>query len=449
MISTTELEQAYGTQEITTSAMRDAITDWFTLYEQQEATDQEDPCQRIPYVIVNKITKAVLAEYKPECKKDFGAAILQALDKVSQEAIQMALIGGEALIKPIPTKEGFRFSVIARDAICVFARNAEGYMTDIGTCEMTTRGSSYYTLLERRTLSADGHLTISNMLYKSFNSGSLGSRVSLSELDQYAELVDEYTYSHPMTNMGLIPVKTPQVNCVDRSKDAVSVYAPAVGLIHNINVNEAQLNGEFKRGESRILASSDYFSKKNGTKSFDSHLFIKLEGDPEETGGITIFSPSLRDASFLNRKKEYLRNVETVCGLKRGLLSEVESADRTAKEISSSEGDYSLTIIDFQNMWENAVREVLITCSVVGKIYKVSGTTDLVSDDLTIDWGNGVLYDEDKTWADYLNMVSSGLIKPEIALGWRFNMPTETPADLQKIREKYMPDMDGLMGGAV
>ena len=48
--------------------------------------------------------------------------------------------------------------------------------------------------------------------------------------------------------------------------------------------------------------------------------------------------------------------------------------------------------------------------------------------------------------ADYMAMVAAGLIKPEIAVGWRFGMPTETPRDLDKIRAKYMPTLDSLMG---
>ena len=58
---------------------------------------------------------------------------------------------------------------------------------------------------------------------------------------------------------------------------------------------------------------------------------------------------------------------------------------------------------------------------------------------MTVDWGNGVLYDEDKTWEDYQKMVASGLLRPEIALGWRFNMPADTEKDLQQIRARLMP----------
>ena len=84
-------------------------------------------------------------------------------------------------------------------------------------------------------------------------------------------------------------------------------------------------------------------------------------------------------------------------------------------------------------------------CSVLGKLYKVPGAHDIAEDAYTIDWGNGVLYDEEKTWADYKDMVARGLLKPEIAVGWRFGMATDTPEDLQKIREKYMPEVEQLM----
>ena len=39
------------------------------------------------------------------------------------------------------------------------------------------------------------------------------------------------------------------------------------------------------------------------------------------------------------------------------------------------------------------------------------------------------------------------MLKPEIAVGWYFDMPTETPADLRKIREKYMPEIQQMAGG--
>ena len=38
-------------------------------------------------------------------------------------------------------------------------------------------------------------------------------------------------------------------------------------------------------------------------------------------------------------------------------------------------------------------------------------------------------------------MVEAGLLKPELALAKKYDLPSETPEDLAAIREKYMPEM--------
>lgn len=435
-------EDAFNATDCTSHEMKLAIEEWFRLYYERETTEKTDPSQRIAYTIVNKLTKTAFGEYKTTSTDEYANTILHALESKKQKAMQLTLVGGEAFLKPFPIENGFSFSVISRLNTLVFGRNAEGQPINIGTAEHVTEGQKYYTLLERRSVDAKGYLTIQNTLYQSESRGQLGRRVSLKILPRYEALPEEYTYLTPLHSLGLIYIKTPMENCIDGSQDGVSIYAPAVGLIHNIDRNEAQINGEFDRGESRIIASADLLRRdKDGRRSFDSNLFVGLDDDPEEVG-VTIFSPALREQSFLARKQEYLRNVENIIGLKRGLLSEVEAAERTATEITSSAGDYNLTIIDFQQMWENALREAVILCGKLGQLYKIKDAHEVNPDDISVDWGNGILYDEDKTWADYQSMVAAGLLKPEIAVGWRFGMPTETEADIKKVRERYMPESE-------
>ena len=303
-------------------------------------------------------------------------------------------------------------------------------------------GRNSYTLLERRRVDAAGNLIIESKLYLSGDGQTLGVQVPLDTLEKYAGLVPELVL-HGVGSIGLIPVRCPQENTVDGSPDAVSVYAPAAGLIHNVNRNESQLDREFENGRSRVFASADLLKTgADGRKRLDDDLFVGLDDDPE-TVGVTVFSPTLREASFLARKTEYLRNVESLIGLKRGILSDVEAAERTATEVTSSAGDYNLTIIDFQRMWESAAREAVRVCEILGRLYKVfSGSAVDPEKDVTISWGNGVLYDEDQVWTEYKAMVSSGMLKPEIALGWYFDLPTETEADLAYIRKRYMPEQD-------
>lgn len=436
-------QMAFQAMDITSLPMRHAIEDWYRLYYLQAPTKEEDPCQQIPYTIVRKLIKATFSEYSATSKDAFASQILDALQYVDSEAMQQAFIGGESFLKPVPIRDGFRFTVGKRSNLLIFGRNAAGVPMDIGISETSVHDKFYYTLLERRTVDARGYLTIKNALYRSYTDTDLGQPVSLSDLPQYADLQDVYTFQEPVGSTGVVFVRTPMENCVDGSLDGVSVYAAAVGLIHGINRNEAQLNGEFDRAKSRLIVSADMFKKdKKGKAQLVDDIFTAVDGDLEDTG-VTIFSPAIREQSFLARKQDYLRSAENIIGLKRGLLSEVEAVERTAKEITSSEGDYSLTITDFQKMWERVVRETMCVCGILGKMYHIPGAHEVARDQVIISWGNGVLFDEEGTRLRMLSEVQAGLLQPERYLGFTYKLPCDTPAQRARIRKDYMPEVTG------
>ena len=435
-----QLAEAFGVADITTQAMQAAIQDWYSLYYSDNVPKNENPCQQIPFTVVQKLNKTMFSEYSATSKDKYAQKILDELNEAKGKAVQKMMIGGESLIKPIPMKDGFYFAIVDRNALQIFGRDGQGNLTDVGMYERSMIGNKYFTLLERRTMDGNGYLRITNKLYMSKNKDSLGDRVPLTTLGKYELLEDEYIFKQPIFSIGMASLRMPIENCVDGSADAVSVYAAAAGLIHLININEAQLAGEFERGESRVFASADLLSN----KQLKDHLFVGLDEDPDDSK-ITIFSPQLREQSFLARKQEYLRNVESLVGMKRGLLSEVEAVERTATEITSSEGDYNLTIIQLQRAWESTMREVMRLCSILGPMYNVAGSKEINMDDITIDWGDGILYDRDKKWNELKDMVAVGMLKPEKAIGWYFDLPRETEEDLQKIREEYMPEIERLI----
>ena len=423
-------EEAFGAWDRTSRPMRKAIREWFDLYYCQTGDETHDPSQRIACAVVSKLMRSVFGEYSLTASDPFVKGVAQSLEKVRKDAMQLALVGGECYLKPCPDGTGFSFTLIPRNNVLIFGRSADGMPTDIGTLEHSVYEGFYYTLLERRRVDAQGRLQVENRLYRSRNSQSLGEEVALSKHPSYGKLPANFYYDAPL-GLGLIRIKTPMLNCVDGSADGVSVYAPAVGLIHAIDRNESLLTGEFERGQSRIIVSRDLLNQ----GKLQDNLFVGLDEEPEQVG-LTVFAPQLREQSFLSRKQEYLRNVESLLGLKRGMLSDANLDQRTATEIASSAGEYSLTVMDFQQMWSKAVTETIVLCTMLGKLFGLGAPEDPA---FSIDWGNGVLYDEDKTWEQYLQMVDKGLIMPEIALGWRFNMPADTAEQRKVIREKWMP----------
>ena len=421
-------QEAFGCKDRTSGAMQDAIAQWFELYYGTSA-EGRDSCQRIAYTVVNKLVKAVFGEYTVTSEEQLTKQILKQLDQVKERAVALALVGGECYLKPWPEAAGFGFTLIPRNQILIFGRDVSGDPTDVGTMEQSRDGAATYTLLERRRVDEHGFLTIENRLYRSFSEGQLGTSVPLQSHSLYADLPDSYTYEQPI-GLGLVRIKTPMLGCVDGSPDGVSVYAAAVGLIHAIDENEYQLSGEFSRGQSRVFVSGDLL---DGGKLTDS-LFVGLDEDPERLG-ITLFSPQLREQSYLARKQEYLRNVESIIGIKRGLLCDANMDQRTATEISASQTEHSLTVLDFQNMWTAAVADTLELCGKLAALFCIPGVVERVR----IDWGNGVLFDEEKRWSDYKEMVSLGLLRPEVALAWRFGLEADTEEQRKAIREKYMP----------
>ena len=359
------------------------------------------------------------------------------LVNTNKTAMQYALVGGECLLKPVPRDGAFDFAAIRRDCYVPLARDAHGSLLAVGTMERHSVDGRQYALLERRTAGADG-LTIETRLFE-LNGQTLGRCVPLATLPACAELVPQLVLPG-VQGVGLAVLKTPLMNCVDGSTDAVSIYAPAAGLLHALARCEEQLNAEFANGASRVFASEDLLRPDaQGRRALQDDLFVGLPDDPANVG-VTVYSPALREGSYLARKQDLLRGCESLLGLRRGILSEVETPaePRTATEITATSVDYDLTIRDLQSAWTDTVQQAMALCSALGAVYGLDGLPQTAAP--AIDWGDGVLYDRARIWAEQRELVDAGLLRPELALAWYFDLPHETEAELAEIRRRFMGD---------
>lgn len=434
----TYLEQAFGKSDVTSPRMRAALREWLDLY-YGTPRPGEDPAPRLAALIVGKLCRTVFAEYDARLAPTAGPLwqdSLRTLNAVAKTAVQYALIGGECLLKPVPTGRTLDFVPIRRDCYAPLARDAHGNLLAVGTMETHTRNGTRYALLERRVAGADG-LTIETRLFE-LNGQALGRCVPLSTLEACADLMPQL-FLPGVPGVGLAVLRTPLANCVDGSADAVSVYAPAVGLLHALARCEEQLNTEFANGASRVFASEDLLRPDaQGRRTLRDDLFVGLPDDPANIG-VTVYSPALREQSYLARKQDLLRGCESLLGLRRGILSETEAEaePRTATEVAATAVDYDLTIRDLQAMWADAARQAMTLCGALGTLYGLTDRADTPA--LTIDWGDGVLYDRARVWAEQRDLVDAGLLRPELALAWYYGLPHDTEADLRRIRSQFMP----------
>lgn len=352
-------QAAFGADDISSNLMKRAVSSWFDAY-------YSGGILKLPYTIVRKLVRGMFAEYETE-------GLLKGLPE--RTAMELALIGGEAYIKPV-FLDGWGWRIVPRSAILVFGRDWEGEPTDVGLTEKRLWGRHYFTLLERRRLDSDGMLTVTNRLFRSGSRNELGREVELAACPAFASLPERYVYPQPVGSVGLVRLKLPVANFVDGSREGVSIFGAALPVIEAAEENEQQLIREFRNGASRLVVSRDML---RGGQLKDE-LFVALDDCPEQVG-ITVFSPELRQESFLARQQSYLRTVENIIGLKRGLLSEVEAKDRTATEITSSEGEYMTTLLDLQKAFRDAADKS------VALVARLGGPEE----ECAIRWGDGVV----------------------------------------------------------
>ena len=194
-------------KDCTSPAMKAAIRDWFRLYFDDTATEEEDPCQRLPVAVVGRLSRACFGEYEASGQKDFAKVVLSKLETVRRKAMQLALIGGESWLKPLPGPAGFSFAVMRRDAVAVLGRDAQdaqGEASDLVSAEVTRQSGKWYTLLERRTQTAEG-VRIENRLFVSHNADDLGSPVGLGTLEKYTGLKPQLMLPG-VSGLGLVPL---------------------------------------------------------------------------------------------------------------------------------------------------------------------------------------------------------------------------------------------------
>ena len=140
----TYLEQAFGKSDVTSPRMRAALREWLDLY-YGTPRPGEDPAPRLAALIVGKLCRTVFAEYDARLAPTAGPLwqdSLRTLNAVAKTAVQYALIGGECLLKPVPTGRTLDFVPIRRDCYAPLARDAHGNLLAVGTMETHTRNGT-------------------------------------------------------------------------------------------------------------------------------------------------------------------------------------------------------------------------------------------------------------------------------------------------------------------
>ncbi len=368
LILVKNIENVLGRNVLISPEMSSAITLWEQLYRNQ-APWKSDVVKSM------NLASAISTELACQATLDFqseisGSARAEAINRTVYQDVmkdirrvtELACACGGVVFKPYLEKDRLAVEYVRANHFFPLETDCRGEVVSAVFAERIKRNERYYTRLEEHTLE-NGNVHIKNYAFSGGVFG-LGRKISLHDVPEWANLEEEVTVfgaKRPLFSYFKIPL----ANTVDPDSPlGVSVFSRAVELLEETDKQFSRLIWEYEGGELAVDASVDALLLENGDMKMPSlsrRLFRALDLDVGGSDLYSVFAPQLRDQSYLDGLNEMLIQVEDLCGLARGSISNLNNTARTATELRILRQRSYSTVTDIQKSLQRAL-EGLVEC---------------------------------------------------------------------------------------
>jgi A118 family predicted phage portal protein len=250
---------------------------------------------------------------------------------------------------------------------------------------------------------------IINQAYRSTNQDTLGQKVTLDSVDEWATIEDEALITG-IDKPLYAYFRYPLANTIDtESPLGVSCYSRATDLIRQADLQWSNLLWEFEAGQTAIFVDELAFGKDSDGKSKLPHkrLYRSLDTGGAADDLFKEWSPNLREQNILSGLDAILKRIEYTCGLAYGTLSDPNTVDKTATEIKISRQRTYATVVDTQKALEAALEQLLWSMDVWATI---GGLAPQGGYEVAFQFDDSVIVDKDTQFQQDLRLVGQGLM---------------------------------------
>lgn len=487
MLPKKSVEQKLHIQIATSVVMDNAILLWLQMYRNQPpwmGGRNRTQCLNLPASIAEEMARLVLTEFElrldgrvdghsesRETALNERSVFLQIqlepfLVNLNNSVEMWCALGG-VVLKPYAAGQNpetgnpnrIAIDVVRADRFYPTAFNSNGDVTGAVFMDSKRIGDYVYTRLEYHSLMGT-HYTVLN---KAYRSERLQSAVSEEEQitvelpfsqEVPLESVDEWRGLSPVVEMDGVEtplfayIRTPRANNKDPSSPlGASVFSRAEDAIKEADIQYTRILREYKVKEAFIQADETLFDRdRDGNPVLpegEERVYRTYRFDNASAGGkngfIETYSPEIRDASLFNGLNRLYQNIEFLCGLAYGTLSDLNfssNAEKTATEIKYSKQRSYTTVHAMQKAWEAGLLRMLNAMDTLCTLYGMAPEGELAP---VITWGDGVLEDTDIEYQRRWAMVLAGKLKLESFYAWYFGCSEESARKLIPTRGQYPP----------
>ena len=465
MIDYNQIEAELGVHTMMTDKQQAALQEWYRVAIIGDACnhDPETKSLGLPAAICAELARLTTLELEVNVQGSQRADwINRKMQKVisprRRRILAVALALGSGAWKPYQAGDDIGVSFVSADSIYPIATNVDGELTEAVFINRIQDSDYVYNRLEWMhvlTGPEDYHekerdiietldvaaaseypcVQVINLAYVSSSRDTLGQPVELSVRPEWED-VEPIAYLPGLTKLPCGYFVTPIVNTVDPSSEmGAAIFAPGIPEIIDCDVQFTRLDWEYEGGELAVDLDEQYLKPlgEGGQPLSDSESLRRF-GVPAEAvnaqmaqhnqrvyrglnintgiadGGTfyQVFAPSLRDNNYLGGLNQYLRHVETKCGLSFGVLSQVAEVEKTATEIISSRQKLYTTVSDIQAALEDALRGLIAALDFwadqLDSVPAASGELEI-----TFKWDDSIIIDRQTEMAQWQAELQMGL----------------------------------------
>lgn len=471
MLPKQSLEKKLNVQIATSGIMDNSIQLWLNMYKNTPpwlGGTANVKCLNLPSVISEELARLVLTEFEFDLTGSARATFIKnqldnTLNNLSNIVEMWCALGGIVLKPYVSGDDGagnpneINVDVVQANRFFPTAFNSNKEVTGAVFVDTKRIGDYIYTRLEYHTLVGD-HYTVINKAYQSERINTMTT-----EDDQFSvehpfmtevslDIVDDWKGIQPKVEMDgiekpfFVYIRTPRANTVDpHSPLGASAFSRAVEVIEEADKQYSRILWEYEAKEAAIDADETLFKTDRQGNPVLPHGRERLYrtydfGGSEKTGFIDMFSPEIRDTSMFNGLNKLFRQIEFLCGLAYGTISDsnlTANGERTATEIKASKQRSFTTVNAMQKAWETGLNDLIYDMDTLCTLYNMvpAGTIEQI-----MDWGDSVLEDKDAEYQRRWSMVVAGKMKLEKFYMWYFGCSEEAARELIPAETTYPPE---------
>lgn len=465
MIDYNKIEAELGVQTMMTDKQQKAIQEWYRVAINGESCNHDPGTKALglPAAICAELARLTTLELEVNVQGSQRADwINRKMQKVisprRRRILSVALALGSGAWKPYQAGDDIGVSFVSADSIYPISTNVDGELTEAVFINRIQDSDHVYNRLEWMhvlTGPEDYHekerdivesydvsvaaeypcVQVINLAYMGTHKDDLGEQVRLDARPEWQD-VEPIAYLPGLTKIPCGYFVTPIVNTVEpNSEMGAAIFAPGIPEIIDADVQFTRLDWEYEGGELAVDIDEQYLKPTGGggvpltdeeslrrfgvpasavngqLPEHAQRIYRGLNVDTGIADGGTfyqVFAPSLRDGNYLSGLNQYLRHVESKCGLSFGVLSQTAEVEKTATEIISSRQKLYTTVSDIQAALEDALRGLIAALDFwADQLDSVPASSG--EPEITFKWDDSIIIDRQTEMAQWQAELQMGL----------------------------------------